>query len=452
MWSNLSAETTTTDNLLTNNSFTTDTSGWELSDSNQEKVKRDPNSYSDSASKSVRFRYQGGSISQDVDISNVPGNHIVKEINMGYQSIGCGNTGSQWCNAGADDTVTSTITLSSTDTAEVISNVTAVPYEDGWNDYSFSEEVLGTFNTDDLNISLTITGNDTGNSSNWYGPIIDNINLTLTIEEYIAPVAETTIQGLDLSTEITLDIIDIPDIQIEIPEIVDIPEIEIDIPNTIDMPELTEVPTITEEIKIEIPEIAEVEPIQEIEEIKIDEQDTVETKEETTDTVETKEEGVAEEKTISASNENSNIRNKGEITNDKAKLKTKESVKKKTNKEKNDKKESKENKGAAEKPKSKSAITKSKPTSKTGSSVEKAPSNPQLTLPIEYLQVLQDTITIYEAIDLTQEMIYGGQQEYNLNTSGITVVSLDNNSSSRWGNLQNESKRYQAPSYNRRSR
>jgi len=452
MWSNLSAETTTTDNLLTNNSFTTDTSGWELSDSNQEKVKRDPNSYSDSASKSVRFRYQGGSISQDVDISNVPGNHIVKEINMGYQSIGCGNTGSQWCNAGADDTVTSTITLSSTDTAEVISNVTAVPYEDGWNDYSFSEEVLGTFNTDDLNISLTITGNDTGNSSNWYGPIIDNINLTLTIEEYIAPVAETTIQGLDLSTEITLDIIDIPDIQIEIPEIVDIPEIEIDIPNTIDMPELTEVPTITEEIKIEIPEIAEVEPIQEIEEIKIDEQDTVETKEETTDTVETKEEGVAEEKTISASNENSNIRNKGEITNDKAKLKTKESVKKKTNKEKNDKKESKENKGAAEKPKSKSAITKSKPTSKTGSSVEKAPSNPQLTLPIEYLQVLQDTITIYEAIDLTQEMIYGGQQEYNLNTSSITIAGLDNNSSSRWDNLQNERKRFKAPKYSRRSK
>ena len=107
---------TTTDNLLNNDSFTTDTSGWELSDNNQDKVKRDPNTYSNSASKSVRFRYQGGSISQDVDISNVPDNHIVKEIQMGYQSIGCGNTGSQWCTAGADDTVTSTITLSSTDT------------------------------------------------------------------------------------------------------------------------------------------------------------------------------------------------------------------------------------------------------------------------------------------------------------------------------------------------
>jgi len=84
---------TTTDNLLDNNSFTTDTSGWELSDSNQEKVKRDPNTYSDSASKSIRFRYQGGNISQAVDISNVLENHIVKEINMNFESIGCGNTG-----------------------------------------------------------------------------------------------------------------------------------------------------------------------------------------------------------------------------------------------------------------------------------------------------------------------------------------------------------------------
>ena len=145
----------TTDNLLDNNSFTTGTSGWELSDSNQEKVKRDPNTYNDSASKSIRFRYQGGNISQDVDISNVLENYIVKEINMNFQSIGCGNTGSEWCYGGADDTVVNAITFSSTDTTEIITNTIEAPYEDGWSTYSFTEEVTGTFNTNDLNINLT---------------------------------------------------------------------------------------------------------------------------------------------------------------------------------------------------------------------------------------------------------------------------------------------------------
>ena len=190
------AETTTTDNLLNNNSFTTDTSGWTLSDNNQDKVKRDPNTYSNSASKSVRFRYQGGNISQDVDISSLPENRIVKEVHMDFQSIGCGNTGNQWCNAGADDTVVNTITLTSTEETEVISNTTAVPYENGWEDYSFTEEVLGTFNTNDLDVNLNIMGNDTGNSSSWYGPIIDNLNLTFTIEEYIEPIPEPIIQSI----------------------------------------------------------------------------------------------------------------------------------------------------------------------------------------------------------------------------------------------------------------
>ena len=115
---------------------------------------------------------------------------------MDFQSIGCGNTGNQWCNAGADDTVVNTITLTSTEETEVISNTTAVPYENGWEDYSFTEEVLGTFNTNDFDVNLNIMGNDTGNSSSWYGPIIDNLNLTFTIEEYIEPIPEPIIQSI----------------------------------------------------------------------------------------------------------------------------------------------------------------------------------------------------------------------------------------------------------------
>ena len=413
MWSNLLAETTT-DNLLNNSSFTTDTSNWELSDNNQNKVKRDPNTYSDSASKSVRFRYQGGSISQDVDISNVPGNHIVKEIHMNFQSIGCGNTGSQWCTAGADDTVTNTVTLTSTDTAEVISNTTAVPYEDGWSDYSFSEEVLGTFNTDDLNVNLNIIGNDTGNSSQWYGPIIDNINLTFTIEEYIAPVVvepivvepivvieepiePTMIEGLDLDTEITLDIINdidiISDVQIE--PIIELPDIKIEEPLEIQVENNTE---------------NQIEEIAEIEEIEIQENEG----------------SIVSNTTEGGANEEKSVEKK---VNEKKETTTVKSMGKDTVKVK---------------PK----VKVSKP--KVSKSVGSANQKQKITLPLEYLQVITDTLIMTETIDLSQEQIYGGQQEYNLNTSGITIASVDNNSSSRWGNLQDERKRFKAPVYRKK--
>ena len=452
MLTNLSAEETT-DNLLDNSSFTTDTSSWELSDTNQNKVKRDPNTYSDSASKSVRFRYQGGSISQDVDISNVPGNHVVKEVHMGYQSIGCGNTGNQWCNAGADDTVVSTITLSSTDSLEAISNTHAIPYEDGWSDYSFSQEVLGTFNTDDLNVNLNIIGNDTGNSSQWYGPIIDNISLTFTIEEYIEPIVEKiiepeiTIGGLDLSTEVTLDLIQ--EVQIELPEIsMDIPEVEpID---TIEMPDVPIAMDITPEpipdIQVEMPvDIPEIEPIQEIAEIEPTQQPEV--AEEKNERREIKQETESKTETAKAgeSNAESDIREpesdskeKGETKestadNSKSKSKTKDNVQadRPTNTAKKDNR----------RPKATLEVNTAKP-----KTIEQPP------LPIAYLQILQDSITIVETITLEQEQIYGGEQEYNLNTSSITIAGLDNNSSSRWDNLQNERKRFKAPKYSRRSK
>ena len=452
MLTNLSAEETT-DNLLDNSSFTTDTSSWELSDTNQNKVKRDPNTYSDSASKSVRFRYQGGSISQDVDISNVPGNHVVKEVHMGYQSIGCGNTGNQWCNAGADDTVVSTITLSSTDSLEAISNTHAIPYEDGWSDYSFSQEVLGTFNTDDLNVNLNIIGNDTGNSSQWYGPIIDNISLTFTIEEYIEPIVEKiiepeiTIGGLDLSTEVTLDLIQ--EVQIELPEIsMDIPEVEpID---TIEMPDVPIAMDITPEpipdIQVEMPvDIPEIEPIQEIAEIEPTQQPEVAEEKNERREIKQKTESKTETAKAGESNAESDIREpesdskeKGETKestadNSKSKSKTKDNVQadRPTNTAKKDNR----------RPKATLEVNTAKP-----KTIEQPP------LPIAYLQILQDSITIVETITLEQEQIYGGEQEYNLNTSSITIAGLDNNSSSRWDNLQNERKRFKAPKYSRRSK
>jgi hypothetical protein len=323
------ADQTTTGNLLNNPDFTTDTSGWELSDNNQDKVKRDPATYSDSASKSVRFRYQGGSISQDVDISGVSENHLIKEINMNFDSIGCGNSGSQWCNAGADDTVVSTITLSTESTSEVLSETVAVPYEDGWESYSFTKDVIGDFNTDDASLNLTITGNDTGNSSNWYGPIIDNLSLTLTTEQYVAPVViepiveplvvkpivelvviepivepivepviepivesviepivvieETLIEGISLDMSITNDIIldqpiaeitpiemTVPDINIDMATDPDVPSIETKIPQQIEI-SVAPITSISVSNVENLAPINEVEEIQEIVEIELPE-------------------------------------------------------------------------------------------------------------------------------------------------------------------------------------
>jgi len=408
---------TTTDNLLSNDSFTTDTSDWELSDNNQNKVKRDPNTYSDSASKSVRFRYQGGYISQDVDISNVPGNHIVKQIHMNFQSIGCGNTGNQWCTAGADDTVTNTVTLTSTDTAEVISNTTAVPYEDGWSNYSFTEEVTGDFNTDNLSVNLNVAGDDTGNSSNWYGPIIDNISLTFTIEEYIAPVVvepivvqpivetvvepiiETTvIEGLDLDTEIVTDVIIDAPIQIDVTnvQLPDLPPVEIEMPTTIDMPQEIEVVEEIQEINVEPIEDLVEEVVEQPEELKENsmEEDLAEAKEEVND--------IEEKETDGKEEENSDTE---ETTTEKDQ----------------------------EKPKPKAVAKVNKPVVKANKPSDNADTLGEVILPLTYLQVMQDTIKITETVSLTQEMIY--EQDISAFTSSATYDSLKRSSRSRFNGM-----------------
>jgi len=475
------ADTTTTDNLLNNPNFTTDTSGWTLSDTNQNKVKRDPATYSGSASKSVRFRYQGGNISQDVDISGVSENHLIKEINMNFDSIGCGNTGGQWCTAGADDTVVSTITLSTESITEVLSESIAVPYEDGWESYSFTKDVLGDFNTDDISLNLTITGNDTGNSGNWWGPIIDNLSLTLTTEQYVAPEPEpepqvevepeieTLIEGLDLSTELVNDIIldtpievaiidPLPEIEeiTEVEEIIEIdvavdiePEIdttvEIQVEPTVDI--VDEIPEI--EIVEEIQEIEVNEPIEEIVEVEIEEQpeelaeDTMEddiaeadesieesqdepeqeaeSENETNDDSELSEADSSEE----ADNKESKTSNESKVVK-KSKSKDKKSSKKNGSKKttNKDKKSNENNKTVAKK----STIKNTKSNSKTNKNTD---SLGQISITsMVYLQMIPETIKIQETVSLTQEMIY--EQDISAFTSSATYDNLISSSSGRW--------------------
>ena len=475
---------TTTDNLLNNPNFTTDTSGWELSDNNQNKVKRDPMTYSGSASKSVRFRYQGGNISQDVDISGVSENHLIKEINMNFDSIGCGNTGGQWCTAGADDTVVSTITLSTESTAEVLSETRAVPYEDGWESYSFTKDVIGDFNTDEASLNLTITGNDTGNSSSWYGPIIDNLSLTLTTEqiepiiEPIVVIEENLIEGISLDMSITNDIIldqpiveispievTVPDINIDMATDLDVPSIETEIPQQIEisvapitsisvsnvenLAPINEVEEIQEIVEIDLPEVVEVEvdaemeleQPEELKEINMDE-DLAEISDEENNN---EPEETAAEGESDATSELSNS-DETEIKSDKSKVVKKDKPKNDNSKKKNDSK-----KATAKKQnpttKSKTVVQKSK--QKNQKNTVSVETLGQIILPNAYLQVLQDTIKITETLSIQQEMIYG-QNAYDL--VGFTFESsFGGDSSDRFNSLLGAKPSYESTTY-RRSR
>ena len=481
MLTNLSAQETT-DNLLTNNTFNENTDDWTLSDSN---VRRDGNSYSDAGnSPTVRFKGQTSTISQLVNLTGIEEGKEIKSYTVSYNGYGCGNTPNGWCTAGGDDTITTNITFTDGTNTEISSHVIAVPYEDGWTHHTFTKSINDTFLTGEVAINFELSGVDTGNSNSWLGPITDNYELTITYDDYVAPVVEPIvvepivviepivvvepvieeivvideivvedpmIGGLDLSTEITLDLIqDVPTLPSIGGTVADIQPIAvIDSVNPIEMVELPVImdTPLIQEIKIEMPaEIVEVEPIQEIQEITIEEplEITVEIEpEEINIDIETEEVATVEVQEDEGSNVSNQSAKVKEIK-DETKSETKESAKEKSNKEK-----SKATTKSVAKPKTKDATAKSKSTSKSRTPVVKAPATPQIALPIEYLQVIQDTIIMTETIDLSQEMIYGGQQEYNLNTSGITVVSLDNNSSRRWSNLQNERKRFKAPVYPR---
>lgn len=567
MLTSLSADQTTTDNLLTNNTFDENTNGWTLSDSN---VKRDANSYSDAGnSPTVRFNGQTSTISQLVDLTGIEQGKEIKSYTIKYNGYGCGNTATGWCTAGGDDTIVTNITFTDGTTTEISSHTVAVPYEDGWTHHTFTKSINDTFLTDNVAIGFELSGIDTGDSSHWLGPITDNYELMVTYQDYVAPVVEpvvvepvviepivviepvieevvvvepiveqviepvaiieeivvieeTMIGGLELSTEITLDLIqDVPTLPSiggtvanmpEIPDIQPIETIEIEMPEmnmdmdmaepvdtmSIDMAEMVEMPPVIQEIKIEMPvdmpEIIEVEPIQEIQEIQV--QDTPQQQPEMVETTNERQEESPENKEqasqeidsgttgeiasgseggIETSSESgSDVRESSSSQEDKGKTKEstatadqgdepKETTTVATTKTKTKESSDAGTNSTQSKSKTKSNVKDVKPvvavkknTSRPKATLQVNTAKPkvieQLPLPIAYLQIITDSISIVETISLRQEQIYGGEQEYNLNTSSITIAGLDNNTSRRWYNLQNERKRFKAPKYSRRSK
>ena len=469
-----------TDNLLNNHTFDENTNGWTLSDSN---VKRDSNSYTDAGnSPTVRFKGQTSTISQLVDLTAVEQGKEIQSYTIKYNGYGCGNSPGGWCLDEADDTIVTNITFTDGTTTEVSSHTIAVPYEDGWTHHVFTKSINDSFITGNVAINFELSGIDTGNSNSWLGPITDNYEFMITYDDFVAPVVEpivepiveevietvveeTMIGGLDLSTEVTLDLIQ--EIRVEIPQmdIPDLPEIQpiasIDIDTAVDMPDMTDMPaqidmpTPIQEIKIEmpadIPEIADVEPIQEIQEIEPQQPEVAEVKNEEgkIDQETEKQTEVAESKTDEGSelSKPSEGEQPSETTEVAAGKKDEGSGRKNNgNKKSKDKSKAEANTKISGDTKSVKKTT-SKPKATLPVNTAKNKTLAQLPLPIAYLQNITESITLVETISLQQEMIYGGQQVDNLNTSSITIIALDNNTSSRWSNLQNERKRFKAPKY-----
>jgi len=491
------AETTTSDNLLDNNTFDENTDGWTLSDSN---VKRDANSYSDAGnSPTIRFKGQTSTITQSVDTSELEANKEITGVTVKYHGYGCGNSPNGWCNDEAHDTIVTNVTLKNKTGTEVSTNTTAVPYEDGWTHHTITKSINDTFLTGETGITFSLQGIDTGDANSWLGPITDNYELLVTYQDYVAPVVEpivvapvviepivvvpvviepiaviepitviepTVIGAIDLSTEVTLDLIQDVQITPEIPTIELTPEIgnidigvdmNMDIPTDMSIDAPVEIASInmpisvpTVEIQVievapQIEAVQEIQEIQELPEMNIEEPIEIESEVVEVETPEELKESDMQEDMEIAENEepeelseqeaepesktnDDSIVSNGGTDEPKAKEEKSSSKKKKDTKKTSTKKETIKDKTVADK-----STKTSKP--KAVAEVQKPTTNADNLGQISVINLvtltsIPETITIQETVLLTQEMIY--EQDIDAFTSSATYDSLISSSSSRW--------------------
>ena len=441
----------TSDNLLNNNTFDENTDGWTLSDPN---VKRDSNSYPDAGSSpTIRFKGQTSTITQSVDTSSLEANKEITGVTIKYHGYGCGNSPGGWCNDEADDTIVTNVTFKSATNTEISSNTIAVPYEDGWTYHTFTKSINDTFLTGETGITFSLQGIDTGDSSNWLGPITDNYELLITYQDYIVPVIEpvviepvviepvviepvvivepTMIEGLSLDTEIVNDVILEP-VTMEVPEItIDIPiDMSIDIP--VEMPVNIELPPLPTEIEVteEIQEITEINVDQPVEiESEVAELEQPEELNDSTMEEDLKESAVNEQETETENETNEESKLSKSTGGDNE---PKKQASNKDGKKSKDKKESKkENVQRQDVPSNKKIKTVDKrPVGKTKGNVPTTDSMETIDLPINYFTQLQELVIITETVSLTQEMVY--EQDISTFTSSSTYDNLIGSSSSRW--------------------
>ena len=417
-----SAVAENTDNLLSNGNFSNQLNDWVVEDAT--KTKHDANCYAGGTDasglcKSVRWSSnQGKTISQTID--NLDPGYDINNINVSFTALGCNNeaNSSTWCSQGTDyDKVQATIQLSNDVSHETLYLEQQLDYNDGTQDYNLSTQTLSDWTTDNTTIDFSITGIDTGNWNGWYAPIVDNINLNLTISETPVAVIEpmvieptiaepqvienTVIQGLDLETELITDVI--LDMPIDLP--VDTQLVSVDLPEIDDM--------VIEEPVIEINE-----PI--VEEVQIEEdvaEGGGEVEGETTESNESTSEEIEEE------------------------------VAQETSEETSEEEESPEPKSTPEpKVASKKVDTKSVP--KTTASVKKNTGFKQIDIVnLVTLTKIQETIKIQETVSLIQEQIY--EQSIDLIASDITIDGIIGDTS-RWrDSVVGQRYQYEVTSYRR---
>ena len=303
-----------TTNILTNGSFDDQTEGWTLDGT----ASYDGNNYG-TINKSVRFSgSSGGSITQEISLGNITDeNKEVASISGSLISIGCNNEGSHWCTrtGSADnlDPVNITMTLSDGTNTEVLTHDFTSDYNDGVITTNYSVSVIDTFETDSTSLTINYFGADTGNKAGQFGTIIDDLSLTLglnditIVQEVETPqieqiqtnesiltateLSEATIDDIntgiiDITTSIdtsvdisnSLAVVSIQDldidmevaemsVQIEMPVLVDtgVDNLEGDI--SIPEPDLPEIELPEIELPSELPEIEDIE----IESIEVDE-------------------------------------------------------------------------------------------------------------------------------------------------------------------------------------
>ena len=168
----------------------------------------------------VHTDFQGGSISQTIDLSAYQGQ---QEYNYFTQVSACENQIGGHCGSGTLDTFTVTLTL---DTGETWTDTFFVGHQ--WQDI----DITYTPTADALSATLDLYGIDNGYWGGWYGPVYYAGEFTVkydpTLIAVILPAAEDPTLQTTALNDVFTPTVEIPAIEVEIPTVqVETPTVEV---------------------------------------------------------------------------------------------------------------------------------------------------------------------------------------------------------------------------------
>jgi len=168
----------------------------------------------------VHTDFQGGSISQTIDLSAYQGQ---QEYNYHTQVYACENQIGGHCGSGTLDTFTVTLTL---DTGETWTDTFLVGQQ--WQDI----DITYTPTADALSATLDLYGIDNGYWGGWYGPVYYAGEFTVkydpTLIAVILPAAEDPTLQTTALNDVFTPTVEIPAVEVEIPTVqVETPTVEV---------------------------------------------------------------------------------------------------------------------------------------------------------------------------------------------------------------------------------